>query len=173
MPRRLIFQQSAAIQNFTTILLYNAKLATGLGDKKKALLRVRTAVRIGSHFSQIETQALIGITLSIMCELSILETTFNDLLPNLGLNKKEYKEWRNAINAGHVNITLKQMSIGKFNLVTPVLMLPICEKTWLFQLTGTNNVYDTIAENHLELISLSAGNYKSYLETKKNSSSIG
>jgi hypothetical protein len=65
------------------------------------------------------------------------------------------------------------MSIGKFNLVTPVLMLPICEKTWLFQLTGTNNIYDTIAENHLELISLSAGNYKSYLETKKNSSSIG
>jgi len=166
-PHRLLFYPSATILNFTDILLYDAKLAAELGDKEKALARVRTAVQIGKHFSHIETQALIGITIAILCEQNVLDTIFSDILPKLELNQEEYKEWRAVITADHVDLLPKQVSMGEFNIATPVLALPICEKVWLFQLTGTDNVYDAIAETHLELMSVSSGGYQNCLETHK------
>ena len=167
-PHRLISSKTLKlVRSFTDILLYDAKLAADTGDKEKALSRVRTAVRIVEHFSQIETQSLMGVTVLIVCEQSIVKTVFNDLLPKLELSQESYKEWRNVITSRHIAITLEQMSMGEFNLATPVLSVPICEKVWLFQLTGIDKVYDAIAEMHLELVRLYSEGYKSYIDGEK------
>lgn len=165
-PYRLFFHPPEAVKNFTKVLLYDARLAANEGDKERALSRVRTAVRIGEHFSQVETVSLNAVVVSTLLEKVVLETTFNDLFPRLELTEGDYRKWREVISSGHVNFGSKNISIGDFNIIFPVLSAPICESVWLFKLSGVDNTYDAMAECHLELMKLSAGGYRDCLDTK-------
>ena len=164
-PERLFFHPPEAIYNFTNILLFDAKSAADAGDKKRALSSIRTAVKIGVHFSQVETLSLNGIIVATQLEKSILETTLYNLLPILDLEKEDYKVWRKVINDGRADIGPEKVSIGEFNVAFPALAIPISERVWLFQLSGVDRIYDAMAQCHLELIRSSSGGGKKCLET--------
>ena len=164
-PERLFFHPPEAIYNFTNILLYDAKSAANAGDKERALSSIRTAVKIGVHFSQVETLSLSGISISTQLEKSILETTLYDLFPTLDLKKEDYKVWREVINEGRADIGPQKVSIGEFNVAFPAIAIPISESVWLFQLSGVDRIYDAMVQCHLELIRLSSGGGRKCLET--------
>ncbi|MGJ8678167.1 MAG: hypothetical protein ACSHX0_11665 [Akkermansiaceae bacterium] len=164
-PRRLIMSHVNVLRNFVGILLHDALAAAELGDQDKAWSRVYTARVIVDHYAQIETVSLIGSTVAIVSYMNVYDSVINDIFPKLELNQSDYSKWRAALASDYSETKLSDLSRGEFNLATPWLVAPFIEKVWLYQLAGTDSVYDSIAEMYLTLNDLSKQGYSSCLES--------
>ena len=159
---RRITSWNISILNFNSILTAAAINAAQAGDEEQAYSYMKMAVGVSDHFSNAETVSMIGMAYLNVNRRSIYKSVITDVFPHLDLTKEEYNQWYKMLTVNRKQFTVADMVIGDFNIAMPTLIVPVCESMWLYDIFGTNSLYDSMAEYNISLVKLSNKSFPTY-----------
>jgi len=92
------FLQARWIKLAADVLLLKARLAAEAKDEQGALRLTKAALNLGSHLREVEEPNLLGETVTILTDLTVIQTVHQHLLPALGRDA-DFAQWKAALHA--------------------------------------------------------------------------
>lgn len=152
-PENRSSENSSINRSAVSFMLAGARCAAESGDTELAIARLKASSGISEHYNKIETSSFIDATVGVVCKLSTLTSSIENVLPNLELNQKEFSELRKSLRPDKLDLTIANMIRGEAVVAMRGLVIPAVEQGSLdgfkIDIQDSDAFYDAAAQYYL------------------------
>jgi hypothetical protein len=119
------FFSARASKALADTLMLKARLAAEAGDTGEVLRLVGATRNLGSHLHEVEQPTLLGETVRVLVDLSMIHRAFDHLLPELGPDT-DLKPWKHALgSSGYSPADFAHVIRGEWHATAEYYLYPV------------------------------------------------